>query len=112
MVKIASGHVQLKKAGADRYVGLCPFLPEKTPSFSVSPSKQAYYCFGCGEGGGVFRFLEKLENLTFGEAVEKLPAEAGLPLRYAGSPHRQTTGPRRARHRPIARGGRRNDALP
>src|SRR5204863_8296206 len=84
IVKVISGHLQLKKAGADRWVGLCPFHQEKTPSFSVSAGKQAYYCFGCGEGGGVFRFLEKVENLSFAEAVEKLAAEAGIVLRHEG----------------------------
>src|SRR6266581_6552314 len=94
IVKVVSAYLQLKKAGHDRFVGLCPFHSEKTPSFSVSPSKQAYYCFGCGEGGGVFRFLEKMESLSFVEAVEKLAAEAGITLRYEGSSNvdRRSTG--------------------
>ncbi len=104
IVKVISGHLQLKKAGADRFVGLCPFHPEKTPSFSVSPSKQAYYCFGCGEGGGVFRFLEKVENLSFVEAVERLAAEQGITLRYegSGSADRRATGRRQVLHKAIA----------
>jgi DNA primase len=104
IVKIISGHLQLKKAGADRYVGLCPFHPEKTPSFSVSAGKQAYYCFGCGEGGGVFRFVEKLENLSFVEVVEKLAAETGIVLRYEGQSvaDRRSSGHRQALHKAIA----------
>ncbi|MBA3728357.1 MAG: DNA primase [Actinobacteria bacterium] len=95
LVKVVSGHLQLKKTGRDSLSGLCPFHPEKTPSFSVSPSKQVYYCFGCGEGGNVFRFLERTEGLSFAEAVEKLAREVGLTLRYEG----QTQGDRRAQGR-------------
>jgi len=84
IVKVISGYLQLRKAGADRMVGLCPFHTEKTGSLSVSPSKQLFYCFGCGEGGDVFRFVQKLESLTFSEAVEKLTAEAGVTVRYEG----------------------------
>src|SRR6266705_1801992 len=84
IVQVVSQYLQLKKASRDSLTGLCPFHAEKTPSFSVSPSKQAYYCFGCGEGGGVFLFLEKIENLSFSEAVEKLAAEAGITLRHEG----------------------------
>jgi DNA primase len=97
IVQVVSQYLQLKKASRDSLTGLCPFHAEKTPSFSVSPSKQAYYCFGCGEGGGVFLFLEKIENLSFSEAVEKLAAEAGITLRHEG----QTAAGRRAEgHRP------------
>jgi DNA primase len=108
IVKVISGHLQLKKSGADRYVGLCPFHQEKTPSFGVSPSKQAYYCFGCGEGGGVFRFLEKMEQLSFTEAVEKLASEAGITLRYEGQSgtERRTAGRRQALHRAVAEAAR------
>ena len=104
IVKVISGHLQLKKAGADRWVGLCPFHQEKTPSFSVSAGKQAYYCFGCGEGGGVFRFLEKVENLSFAEAVEKLAAEAGIVLRHEGQTgtERRTAGRRQVLHKAVA----------
>src|SRR5919198_1185093 len=92
IAQVVGGYLQLKKAGRDSLIGLCPFHTEKTPSFSVSPSKQLYYCFGCGEGGNVFRFLEKVESLSFSEAVEKLAAPAGITLRYEG----QTSGDRRA----------------
>jgi DNA primase len=103
IAKVISGFIQLKKAGQDRLVGLCPFHPEKTPSFSVSPSKQVYYCFGCGEGGNVFRFLEKAENLSFVEAVERLARDAGISLRYEGqsTTDRRASGRRQLLHRAI-----------
>ncbi len=108
IVKVVSAYLQLKKAGHDRFVGLCPFHSEKTPSFSVSPSKQAYYCFGCGEGGTVFGFLQKLENLSFPEVVERLAKEAGVQLRYEGeSPTaRREAGRRELLHRANAEAGR------
>lgn len=105
IVQVISGHLQLKKAGRDSLVGLCPFHPEKTPSLSVSPSKQVYYCFGCGEGGNVFRFLEKVENLSFIETVERLAEHAGITLRYegeSGTAARRTAGRRQAMHRAVA----------
>jgi DNA primase len=103
IVKVVSGHLQLKKTGRDSLVGLCPFHAEKTPSLSVSPSKQVYHCFGCGEGGNVFRFVEKVENLTFAEAVERLAGEAGVTLRYEGqtAADRRTAGRRGALHRAV-----------
>jgi DNA primase len=84
IVKVISGYLSLKKAGADRMVGLCPFHTEKTPSFSVSPSKQMYYCFGCGEGGDTIKFLREVEHLEFAEVVERLAKEAGITVRYEG----------------------------
>jgi DNA primase len=84
IVKVISGYLSLKKAGADRMVGLCPFHTEKTPSFSVSPSKQMYYCFGCGEGGDTIKFLREVEHLEFAEAVERLAKESGITVRYEG----------------------------
>jgi DNA primase len=108
IVKVISAHLQLKKAGRDSLVGLCPFHTEKTPSLSVSPSKQVYHCFGCGEGGNVFRFVEKVESLSFGEAVERLAAEAGVSLRYEGqtASDRRTVGHRQALHRAVSEAGR------
>ena len=76
VVDIISSYVNLKRTGSN-YVGLCPFHNEKTASFSVSPSKQMYYCFGCGAGGNVFTFLMEYENLTFVEALERLAEQAG-----------------------------------
>jgi DNA primase len=108
IVKVISEHLQLKKAGGDRFVGLCPFHPEKTASFSVSPSKQAYYCFGCTEGGDLFRFIQKIENLSFTEAVERLASQAGITLRYEGESKadRRTAGRRQVLHRAIAEAAR------
>lgn len=79
IVEVISPHVQLKKKG-NSYFGLCPFHNEKSPSFSVSPSKQMYYCFGCGEGGNVYTFLMRYENDTFQEAVSILADRAGIKL--------------------------------
>lgn len=76
---IISQYVHLKKAG-NSYVGLCPFHNEKTPSFSVSPQKGIFHCFGCGEGGNVIHFMMKIENMPFVEAVEKLAERAGITL--------------------------------
>ena len=84
VVRVVSQYLTLKKTGHDSLSGLCPFHTEKTPSFSVSPSKQVYYCFGCGAGGDAVRFLERIENLTFVEAVERLAQQAGITLRYEG----------------------------
>lgn len=79
IVDVISGYVRLQKKGAS-YFGLCPFHNEKSPSFSVSPGKQMYYCFGCGAGGNVFTFLMNYENYTFGEAVKALAERAGVNL--------------------------------
>lgn len=79
IVDVISGYVRLQKKGAS-YFGLCPFHNEKSPSFSVSPGKQMYYCFGCGAGGNVFTFLMNYENYTFGEAVKALAERAGVGL--------------------------------
>ncbi len=84
IVKLVSGYLTLKKAGHDRFVGLCPFHTEKTPSFGVSPSKGLYHCFGCGKGGDAIGFLRDVEQLEFSEAVERLAKDAGVTLRYEG----------------------------
>ncbi len=76
---VISQYVNLKKAGSS-YVGLCPFHNEKTASFSVSPQKGIFHCFGCGEGGNVIHFMMKIENMPFVEAVEKLAQRAGITL--------------------------------
>ena len=85
IVEVISGYVRLQKKGSN-YFGLCPFHNEKSPSFSVSPGKQMYYCFGCGAGGNVITFLMEYENQTFPEAVRTLAQRAGiaLPQRRAG----------------------------
>ncbi|MDD6307669.1 MAG: DNA primase [Clostridiales bacterium] len=79
IVDVISQYVRLQKKGST-YFGLCPFHNEKTGSFSVSPNKQMYYCFGCGAGGNVFTFLMEYENFTFGEAMEALADRAGIEL--------------------------------
>lgn len=79
IVDIISGYIQLKKNGSS-YVGLCPFHNEKSPSFSVSPSRQLYHCFGCGVGGNVITFVMEYENFTFLEAVKLLADKAGMTL--------------------------------
>lgn len=79
IVDVISSSVNLKRSGSN-YLGLCPFHNEKTASFSVSPSKQMYYCFGCGAGGNVITFLMEYENLTFVEALEELAGRAGMEL--------------------------------
>ena len=84
IVKLVSGYLTLKKAGHDSFVGLCPFHTEKTSSFSVSPAKGLFYCFGCGKGGDAIAFLREVEHLEFTEAVERLAKEAGVTLRYEG----------------------------
>jgi DNA primase len=101
LVRLVQQYVALKKAGGDRYVGLCPFHTEKTPSFGVSPTKGLFHCFGCGKGGNAFHFLQEVENLTFPEAVERLAGQAGVTLRYEGvSPgERRQSSRRQALHR-------------
>lgn len=79
IVDVISGYVKLKKQGSS-YMGLCPFHSEKSPSFSVSPGKQMYYCFGCGEGGNVITFLMKYEHYTFPEALRILAERIGKTL--------------------------------
>lgn len=79
IVDVIGGYVRLQKKGST-YFGLCPFHNEKTGSFSVSPGKQMYYCFGCGAGGNVFTFLMQYENFTFGEAMQQLADRVGIEL--------------------------------
>ncbi|MBE3115096.1 MAG: DNA primase [Actinobacteria bacterium] len=78
---VISNYVKLKKTGRN-YTGLCPFHKEKTPSFTVDTSKQLYHCFGCGEGGDLISFIEKIENMEFIEAVEFLAKKIGYNLKY------------------------------
>ena len=79
IVDVISGYVKLQKKGSN-YFGLCPFHNEKSPSFSVSPSKQMYYCFGCGAGGNVITFVMEYENYSFMEALQMLADIAGVAL--------------------------------
>jgi DNA primase len=80
IVRIIGDYIKLKKSGAQNYSGLCPFHGEKTPSFSVHSTRQYYYCFGCHEKGDVFSFIQKIENITFPEAVRLVAQKLGIPL--------------------------------
>ena len=80
IVDVVSGYVALTKRSGSNMFGLCPFHSEKTPSFSVSPDKQIYHCFGCGKGGSVINFIMEIENLSFPEAVEFLARRAGMEV--------------------------------
>lgn len=93
---VVGGYVALRNAGGGSLKGLCPFHDEKTPSFTVTPSRGFYYCFGCGEGGDVITFLQKQQNLSFTEAIQVLADRAGLVLRVEddGTPG-QAPGQRR-----------------
>ena len=85
--EIVGERVQLRSAGGGNMKGLCPFHDEKSPSFSVNPDKQFYYCFGCGAGGNAIGFLMEYERLDFPAAVEKLAGTAGVDVpREGGAP--------------------------
>jgi DNA primase len=79
IVKIVSEYVNIRKRGKN-YLGLCPFHSEKDPSFTVSPEKQLFHCFGCNEGGNAFAFIMKMENIGFAEAAEELGAKLGISV--------------------------------
>ena len=79
IVEVVSEVVRLKKTGKN-HIGLCPFHSEKTPSFTVSPDKQIFHCFGCGVGGNIFSFLMKQEGITFPEAVRSLARRYGIEI--------------------------------
>ena len=92
-------HVTLRPAGPGSLKGLCPFHDERTPSFTVRPSVGSYHCFGCGEGGDVFSFVQKVDHLTFAETVERLADKAGITLvrEEGSSTDRRDEGPKRSR---------------
>ena len=79
IVDVISQYVHLKRSGRN-FFGLCPFHNEKSPSFSVSPDKQIFHCFGCGVGGNVFTFLSRIEGINFVEAVQTLAERANIQL--------------------------------
>ena len=81
LVEIVGQYTQLKKSGAN-WMGRCPFHEERSASFSVNPAEKLYYCFGCGEGGNLFGFVQKKENLDFAQAVEHLADRYGIALEY------------------------------
>ncbi|HEY7323983.1 MAG TPA: DNA primase [Streptosporangiaceae bacterium] len=85
--EVVGEYLQLRSGGADSLKGLCPFHEEKTPSFNVTPSKGLWYCFSESEGGDVIKFVQKIDNLGFTEAVERLAKRAGIELRYEQGGH-------------------------
>jgi DNA primase len=91
IVKVISDHVVLKKSGKN-FKGLCPFHSEKTSSFSVSPDKRIYHCFGCGVGGNVFKFLMEIRSISFPEALKALAERTGIPLPRNSSNHSTDSG--------------------
>jgi DNA primase len=80
IVRIVGGYISLRKAGSQNYSGLCPFHKEKSPSFSVHAARQFYHCFGCQASGDVFSFVQKIENITFPEAVRAVAQKLGVPM--------------------------------
>src|SRR5208282_6236442 len=80
IVRIIGDYIKLKKAGAQNFSGLCPFHGEKTPSFSVHATRQFYHCFGCGASGDVFSFVQKVENITFPEAMRLIAQKLGVAM--------------------------------
>ena len=85
--EVVGEYLQLRSAGGGSLKGLCPFHDEKTPSFNVTPARGLWYCFSCTEGGDVIKFVQRIENLSFAEAVERLAARAGIELRYEQGGH-------------------------
>jgi DNA primase len=80
--EVIGEYLQLRNAGGGSLKGLCPFHDEKTPSFNVTPSRGLWYCFSCNEGGDVIKFVQRIDSLSFAEAMERLAARAGIELRY------------------------------
>ncbi|MGA8522803.1 MAG: CHC2 zinc finger domain-containing protein, partial [Candidatus Dormiibacterota bacterium] len=95
LVEVISGYVTLHRAGRE-LTGLCPFHAEKTPSFTVSPERQVWYCHGCHEGGDLFKFIEQIERIDFRQALEMLADRAGVELE-SGPRAARGTGRRRRR---------------
>jgi DNA primase len=96
--EVVSAYVTLRNAGSGSQKGLCPFHDEKTPSFTVTPARQYFHCFGCGQGGDVLSFVQQVEGLSFVEAVEKLAARFGVELHYVeGGPRTGTDHGQRQR---------------
>ena len=85
--EVVGEYLQLRNAGGGSLKGLCPFHDEKTPSFNVTPARGLWYCFSCSEGGDVITFVQRIDNLGFAEAVERLAARAGIELRYEQGGH-------------------------
>src|SRR6185369_16968983 len=97
IVEVVSTHTDLRRQGV-RWVGLCPFHDERTPSFSVDPQEKLYHCFGCGVGGDVIKFVEEKRGLTFPEAVEALAERYGVEVeRERADPRAEEMRRRRSR---------------
>ncbi|MBU8821675.1 DNA primase [Mycolicibacterium goodii] len=99
---IVGDYVQLRRAGADSLKGLCPFHDEKTPSFHVRPNHGHFHCFGCGEGGDVYAFIQKIEHVNFVEAVELLADKVGYTVTYTGASTTNVQRDRGSRSRLLA----------
>ncbi len=99
---VVGDYVQLRRAGADSMKGLCPFHDEKSPSFHVRPAHGHFHCFGCGEGGDVYAFIQKIEHVSFVEAVELLADRIGHTISYTGSTTTNVQRDRGSRSRLIA----------
>jgi DNA primase len=98
IVKVIGEYVRLRKSGAQNFTGLCPFHQEKSPSFSVNAQHSYFYCFGCHQKGDVFTFVQKIENISFPEAVRSVAQKAGIPL-----PKREFNSPEEAAHAGLRR---------
>src|SRR6266436_1183183 len=83
MVDLVGSRVELRRAGANRLEGLCPFHDERTPSFGINPADKLFYCFGCGTGGDVYKFVELTEGLNFVQSMEFLAERYGVTLEIA-----------------------------
>ncbi len=92
---VVGEYVSLRNAGGGSLKGLCPFHDERSPSFHVTPARGLWYCFGCGEGGDVISFLERIEHVSFAEAVERLAERTGVQLTYEETGGRPSRGPQR-----------------
>ncbi len=99
---VVGDYVQLRRAGADSLKGLCPFHDEKSPSFHVRPNHGHFHCFGCGEGGDVYAFLQKIEHVTFVESVELLADRVGYTVTYTGAANTNVQRDRGSRSRLLA----------
>src|SRR5688572_25182980 len=95
IVEVVSARTSLRRASSSRFTGRCPFHEERTPSFSVDPVDKLYYCFGCGKGGDVVRFVQESENLDFAAAIEWLAERFRVPLEYEESSPQQDAARRR-----------------
>jgi len=102
---VVGDYVQLRKAGADSLKGLCPFHDEKSPSFHVRPNHGHFHCFGCGEGGDVYAFVQKIEHVSFVEAVELLADRVGYTVTYTGASATNVQRDRGSRSRLLAANG-------